>query len=165
MRTFIPSLVAVVLVLTAGCAAWRKSPDMTLRFHEQVDANLPSAYAQVIEFPRANLRIHVAVAATLTERDVQEATIVETAGGAAVMLKFDVHGAIKLEELTTRGRGRYVVALLDGKPVAAVLLEQRLTTGQFLLEGDFTDDQARQLADSLNAGAANQQRRWLNEKW
>jgi preprotein translocase subunit SecD len=153
----------VVLLILGGCATGQKRS--TLRFHEQVDASLPKAYAQVVEVPRVNLRLTIAAVPTLTERDVVEASLVETAGGAAVLLKFDPHGAIKLDEMTTRARGQRVVVLLDEQPVAVVLIEQRLTTGRFLLEGDFTDEQARQLVDSLNKGAQNQQRKWLNSVW
>lgn len=155
----------VLVALGAGCALFQGPPPVTLRFHEQVDPQLPRTYARVIEFPRAQLRLTVAASPALTENDVQAASLVETAGGPAVLLLFDRHGAMKLEELTTRSRGRHVVILLDSRPIAAVLLEQRLTTGQFLLDADFTDAQARDLVAALDALAKNRQRRWLNEKW
>ena len=74
----------------------------------------------------------------------------ETSAGLAVMLHFDAHGMFVLEELTTRARGRYLVVFLNDRPVAARLVEQRLVHGQFLLQGDFTDDEARKLIDDLN---------------
>lgn len=66
------------------------------------------------------------------------------------MLRFDPHGMVALDEMTTRTRGQYVVIFLNTKPVAAWLVDKRLTTGQFLLEGDFTDEEARQTVDALN---------------
>jgi hypothetical protein len=61
-----------------------------------------------------------------------------------------------LSELTTRLRGRYVVVFVNEKPVAAVLIEQRILNGEFLLEGDLTDDEQRTLVDGLNKYA----KRW-----
>lgn len=158
--------VIISLTLAAGlCGCASSRPQFTLRFHEEVDSHLPSAYARVVDVPQVNLRIPVAVAPTLTEKDVQEASLVQTAGGAAVMLKFDIHGAIKLDEMTTRDRGQRVVVFVNNVPVAAVLIQQRLTTGQFLLEGTFTDKQAQELVDSLNKDAKQQQHTSLTEEW
>jgi preprotein translocase subunit SecD len=66
------------------------------------------------------------------------------------MLRFDIHGAIKFDELTTRSRGQYLVTFLNGRPVAAWLVDQRITNGQFLVEGDFSDEEAKKAVESLN---------------
>ena len=55
-----------------------------------------------------------------------------------------------ISELTTRMRGRYLVVFVNERPVAGVLIDQRITNGEFLLEGDLTDDEERALVAGLN---------------
>jgi preprotein translocase subunit SecD len=122
----------------------------TLRIYEQVGTGLPEGHWREAKIPKTELTLRVDRFPVLTERDVKMAEPFETVGGVAVMLHFDAHGMFMLDELTTRDRGRYLVVFLNDRPVAAHLVERRLVHGQFLLEGDFTDAEARQLIDDLN---------------
>ncbi|MGA2221412.1 MAG: hypothetical protein ABSH21_06485 [Verrucomicrobiia bacterium] len=139
------------IVLLTGCALFgKRKPEATLRIHEQVSAMLPESRVLTAAIPRANLKIPVNLYPALSEKDVQSADIYQTAGGSAIMLRFDIHGAIKFDELTTRSRGQYLVTFLNGRPVAAWLVDQRITNGQFLVEGDFSDEEAKNAVESLN---------------
>lgn len=149
-------LIFVVVVATAGCALFNHGPKVTLRFHEQVDTGLPDTKVRNVEIPRSNLKIGVDPFPQLTERDIYEAKLQDTPGGQAVVIQFDAHGANTFSEMTTRMRGRYVVVFMNDKPIAAVLVEKRITNGEFLLEGDLTDDEERNLVDELNKYA----KRW-----
>ena len=73
-----------------------------------------------------------------------------TAGGKAIFLRFDAHGSLLLDEMTTRLRGHYVAVLINNHPVSAWLVDQRIINGQFLIEGDFTDEEAKKAVDDLN---------------
>ena len=137
------ALALVGLLLVAGCAS--TSDKMTLRFHA-----LPESHVREIEVPATGQKLAISPFPTLSEKDVLEARLYPTAGGDAVMLRFDLHGSNLLDELTTRARGQYVVVLMNEKPVATVLLQERITNGQFLLEGDLTDEEAKKLVASLN---------------
>ena len=68
---------------------------------------------------------------------MQSAATHQTAGGTAILLRFDTHGAIVLDELTTRTRGEYLVTFLNDRPVAAWLVDQRITNGEFLCRRRF----------------------------
>jgi preprotein translocase subunit SecD len=150
MQTLKPALFTVACIaFVAGCAMFGKRDHTTLRFYEQVSSALPASHVRTVELPKLGLTLSVDPTPTLTENDVLSAEIYNTVGGAAVLLRFDPHGLIALDEMTTRCRGQYIVVMLDGRPVAAWLVGRRLTNGQFLLEGDFTDAEAKQLVDSL----------------
>ncbi len=140
-------LLLLCLVALAGC---QTAPKMTLRFHEQVPGVLPENRRRSAEIPRANLRIPVSPFATLTERDVAGAELRETAGGQAVVVRFDPHGALALDEATTRNRGNYLVVFVNDRPVMAWLVDRRLFSGQFILEGDLSDTEAADLVAELN---------------
>jgi preprotein translocase subunit SecD len=137
-----------LLCLLAGCASHRDK--LALRFHEQADAALPETHFREVAVEATGQKLAINPFPTLSEKDVLEARLYPTAGGDAVLLRFDRHGANVLNEMTTRTRGQYVVVLLNERPVAAVLLDQIISNGQFLLEGDFTEEQAKRLVADLN---------------
>ena len=153
MQTHKTWLVVVVLLAT-GCAMFgNRKPSMTMRICEQVDNASPEGHWREVKIPKTELTLRVDAFPVLTERDVEVAEPFETSGGLAVMLRFDAHGMFVLDEVTTRNRSRYLVIFLNDRPVTAWLVDQRLVHGQFLLEGDFSDAEARQLIDDLNLAA------------
>ena len=81
---------------------------------------------------------------------MQSAELYDTAGGKAIFLRFDPTGTVALDEMTTRNRGRYVAVLINNHPVSAWLVDQRIINGQFLVEGDLTDEEAKKVVDDLN---------------
>ena len=125
-------------------------PLQTLRFHEQVAGNLPVEHVRQVSVSSTRQQLAINPYPTLTERDVLAAKLTPTAGGDAVLLKFDAHGANVLAEMTTRMRGQSVVVFVNERPVAAVLVERANATGELLLTGDLTDEQTKLLVDSLN---------------
>jgi preprotein translocase subunit SecD len=144
-------------MLLAGCSIlgqlqmFKPPPvETTVRIYEQSDAALPAETVQTVELPRAGLKLTINPFPTLTERDVQSAEVYTTAGGKAVFLRFDPHGVILLDEMTTRTRGQYVVVMVNNHPVSAWLVDQRILNGQFLVEGEFTDADAQKIVDDLN---------------
>ena len=137
-----------LLGLTTGCALFSHSPEVTLRFHEQIEAAMPEKRTRSVDVPGTHQTILVDAFPQLTERDVYDAKLQDTPGGQAVLIHFDLHGANTLTELTTRLR--YVVVFVNEKPIAAVLIEHIIANGEFLLEGDLTDAEERKLVDGLN---------------
>ncbi len=151
------ALGSLAVVLLAGCSViGRLQPfqpppvETTLRIYEQSDSALPAETVQTVELPRAGLKLTINPFPTLTERDVQSAEVYNTSGGKAVFLRFDPHGEIVLDEMTTRTRGQYVVVMVNNHPVSAWLVDQRIINGQFLVEGEFTDEEAQKIVDDLN---------------
>jgi preprotein translocase subunit SecD len=140
-----------------GCALFPKDePKTSLHIHEQVSSALPPQNAMPIEIPSADLKLSVSLFPILTEKNILSAELYNTAGGAAIFVRFDIHGTVVLDEATTRNRGLYLVTFLNNHPVAAWLVNQRILNGQFLVEGDFTDEEAKKAVDDLNKmGKAN----------
>jgi hypothetical protein len=144
-------LLFLALLLTGGCSLFQpKPPVVTLRFYEEADRALPKSTIRVIDVPGTQQRITVDPYPVVTEKDIMEARLVPVPGGRAVHLSFDLHGANVLSEMSTRMRGRYVVVMFNERPIAAVLLETRITDGKFLLEGDLTEEEEITLVDDLN---------------
>src|SRR5437899_641797 len=102
-------MVAAALAALVGCALFSKREQTTLRFHEQASAALPESRVRTVELPQLGMRVTISPFPTLSENDIKSAELVPTAGGAAVMLHFDMHGESVLDEMTTRLRGQYIV--------------------------------------------------------
>ena len=147
MQLYKACLGALVLLTAAGCASGSK---ITWRVYEEVGGSLPESHVQIAELPKYHLRIPIDPIPVLTEKDIQAAEIHPTAGGDAVLVRYDIEATMRVEELTTRDRGRYLVVFWNDRPVAAWLVDQRLTNGQFLVEGDFTDEEAAVIVRNLN---------------
>jgi preprotein translocase subunit SecD len=146
-----PRSASLCLLVLTGCALFGpRGPETTLRIHEQVSTALPESRVRMVTIPTAGLKVAVDPYPALDENNVQSADIYQTAGGSTVMLRFDSHGTFALDELTTRNRGAYLVTFLNGCPVAAWLVDRRITNGQFLVEGDFSNEEARKAVESLN---------------
>jgi preprotein translocase subunit SecD len=140
----------LLCVSLTGCALLRKQDTTTLRIYEQVESALPRQNAMPVEIPLADLKLSVSPFPILTEKNISSAELYNTAGGTAIFVRFDIHGAIVLDEATTRTRGQYLVTFLNNRPVAAWLVNQRILNGQFLVEGDFTDEEAKKAVAALN---------------
>jgi len=137
-------------LLAAGCAMFGDQEPTTLRFYEEISSSLPSKLYRDVPIPKAGLTVQVERFPVLTERDIAAAEIYPTAGGAALLLRLEPHANMRMAELTTRARGHYLVAFLDGRAVAAWLIDKPINNGVFLLEGDFTEEEARRAVESLN---------------
>ena len=114
-------------------------------------------HVRQIAVPKTGLTIPVDPFPILTEKDLHSAIIQGTAGGGvAILLQFDIHGLMVLQESTTRARGDHLVVFLNDRPVAALLNERAIGNGQILLEGDFGEEEAKQAVKAFNALAKRQ---------
>jgi preprotein translocase subunit SecD len=74
-------------------------------------------------------------------------------GQPVVGLKFSSEGAQKFAEITGRNVQKPVAIFLDEFPVTAPMVQEKITTGDAIISGEFTLDEAKKLSIQLNAGA------------
>lgn len=91
----------------------------------------------------------------LTGADLSSADVVfdQVSGDPAVAIEFTPEGADKFEKLTENNVGKPLPILLDNQIVSAPVVQDKITGGQAQISGDFTLDEAKDLAIQLNAGA------------
>lgn len=70
-----------------------------------------------------------------------------------VLINFTGEGADIFEELTNENVGRTIAIYLDGEPISTPVVQQAIPGGQAQITGNFTPDEAKQLAGRLSAGA------------
>lgn len=74
-------------------------------------------------------------------------------GEVQVSLQFDKEGGTLFEEITGRNVGEPVAIFLDGQIISAPTVQQKISGGQAVITGSFSIDEAKVLAQRLNAGA------------
>jgi len=70
-----------------------------------------------------------------------------------VALKFDSEGATMFEAITERNIGKPVGIFLDGQMISAPTVQTRIAGGEAVITGKFDINEAKLLAQRLNAGA------------
>ncbi|MBD3251682.1 protein translocase subunit SecD [Candidatus Uhrbacteria bacterium] len=74
-------------------------------------------------------------------------------GAPIVTLDFDGEGTKLFAELTKNNIGKPIAIFLDGEPISIPTVQQEIPSGQAVISGSFTIDEAKQLAQRLQAGA------------
>ncbi len=119
-----------------------------LDFREPVFAELPpesTESAQITGFKETGL----------TGKDLEKAgvTFAQNTNAPQISLKFTDEGAKKFEEITQRNVGKPLAIFLDNQVISAPRVNEAISGGQAVITGQFTLDQAKNLAIQLNAGA------------
>lgn len=70
-----------------------------------------------------------------------------------INLEFNSEGTTLFGQITSQNTNRVLAIFIDGYPVALPRIDAPIMTGQAAMSGDFTVEQAKQLAIQLNAGA------------
>lgn len=106
----------------------------------------------------ALIAIYSAIPTGLTGADLSKATVAFGSGGtttdtgAQVSIQFTGEGGRKFSEITRRNIGKQLPIFLDEELVSAPVVSQEII-GNAVISGDFTTEEAKNLAIQLNAGA------------
>lgn len=91
----------------------------------------------------------------LTGKDLRRATIQfdQNTGKPIVGLEFNEAGKKLFADLTRANVGKRLAIFLDELPVTIPVVQQEISDGNAVITGDFSVEEAKQLAVQLNAGA------------
>lgn len=90
----------------------------------------------------------------LTGADLKNADVVfdSTSGKPVIALAFTEEGGRKFTDITGKNIGKPLAILLDGLVISAPIVQSQITGGTAQITGDFTVDEAKNLAIQLDAG-------------
>jgi protein-export membrane protein SecD len=92
--------------------------------------------------------------AVLSGRHIKDASVgFDEYHRAVVLLELDRQGAKMFEEVTSRNVGRRLAIILDEKLYSAPVINERIPSGKAQITGDFTPEEAHDLALVLRAGS------------
>ncbi len=82
-----------------------------------------------------------------------EVTQDSTTGQVQVSLQFNDEGTKLFGDITTRNTGKQVAIFLDNDPISVPMVNEPITSGNAVINGNFNFNDARLLAQRLNSGA------------
>lgn len=77
----------------------------------------------------------------------------QSTGAPHVALQFNSEGADLFGQITSRNIGKRVAIFLDGSPISVPVVQDAIYGGQAIITGNFSLNEAKTLAQRLNAGA------------
>ncbi|MFA5052581.1 MAG: protein translocase subunit SecD [Parcubacteria group bacterium] len=93
----------------------------------------------------------------LSGRHIKRASVATSSQGVSqpvVSLEFNDEGAKLFEEITARNIGKQVAIFLDGAPISAPVVQEKIIGGKAQISGEgITLDSAQKLVERFNAGA------------
>lgn len=91
----------------------------------------------------------------LTGKNLKRATVAfdQLGGSPQVTLEFDSEGGKLFADLTRQNLNKRIAIYLDGIPISAPVVQSEITDGRAVISGGFSLEEAKQLAESLTAGA------------
>ncbi len=91
----------------------------------------------------------------LTGRYIQGAQVVldQYTNKPMVSLELTGDGGDIFAEITGRNVGKPIAIFLDGEPITAPIVQEKIVGGRAQISGEFTLDEARMLVERFNAGA------------
>lgn len=91
----------------------------------------------------------------LTGKQLKRATVSfdQVTGTPQVDLEFDSEGTKLFAQITKENINKRVAIYLDGVPISAPVVQSEITNGRAVISGGFTIQEAKELAQRLNAGA------------
>lgn len=94
------------------------------------------------------------ISSGLTGRHLKKAYVDLGGGfGPQIALELTDEGAELFEEVTARNIGKQLAIYLDGAPLSAPVVQDKISGGRAQITGDFTLEEVKELVGRMNAGA------------
>ncbi|HVT01027.1 MAG TPA: protein translocase subunit SecD [Patescibacteria group bacterium] len=126
-----------------------------MSFWEDGKTPMATADAYLLPLGMTNIYKNKPIQTPLTGKDLKSAQVVYGSGNGTpqVQLKFTANGTKLFADITKRNVGKPVAIALDNVVISAPTVNQIIPNGDAVIQGQFTQDQAKNLAIQLNAGA------------
>ncbi|MBI4324273.1 MAG: hypothetical protein HY674_03325 [Chloroflexi bacterium] len=145
---------AMALGLAAGCMTTREGTQgkeaTVLRFHLEVN---PDGTHHNIPISVYGIPVNVQRDPFLDEGSIQEAAVVDSLGGFSLKVRFDHHGTLVLDNMTTASKGQRIAVFSQfgqARWLAAPVINRRISDGVFVFTPDATKEEAERIVKGLN---------------
>ncbi len=134
----------LLIPLLAFCflAAARK-PDITIRFHCAANVRDGSPFASSLILPgNPPQTAYIQKVPAVSEREIDAIFPFEAADGTmGCTFKLNFHGKTDLDALSVENKGTVMVALVNGRPAAAMLIDARISDGIITIPSGLSDEE------------------------
>ncbi len=144
----VKQLIVIIALFFITFYACSKIDRVTLEFRIAENEPAPGLTEMVFDPTGESFYLHKEV--LINESDVDSAIVIVQAGRPAIELLLTAEGTSKFEELTTRNVGKKCGMVLNGQLVSAPIIRAPISVGRAIVAGNFTESEARSVAQGLN---------------
>jgi hypothetical protein len=137
-----------LLILALGlCCLGMGQPKLPLsvRFYTQTSSNDSDSFSTAVTLLNGQ-RTTVDDIAAISERDIVAIypyPVADGSGGCA--FKLDDHGTISLDSLSSAKRGTFLIATINGRQIADILIDKRVSDGIVTIPAGINTDEMKDL--------------------
>lgn len=152
----------IALAILAGCASTeerkKKKEEAVVQLYLEAEYDTGDK-TQVVPIYRASpVPLRIFKQPFLDNANLIDAAVLDGVGGFAIRLKFDFHGTLSLEEVSSAHRGSRIAVYAEFPEVrwlAAPALQTRIKDGVLTFTPDATRAEAERIVNGLNNVAIN----------
>ena len=140
-----PRFLLLLLLGLCSLGMGRKSLPFSVRFYTQTTQGDTDSFAVPVKLLNGQ-QTYLDEIAAVSERDIVAIypyAVSDGSGGCA--FKLDDHGTMALDSLSMAKRGSLLIATIDGRQVADILIDQRVTIGVVTIPGGIQTDEMKVL--------------------
>ena len=128
----------------------RRDPNIAVRFHAQVSSFDPT-FAAKVKVGDSAQEIIIEKVPSISERDIASFYPYRASDGSySAVFKLDRHGEATLEAVSTQKRGMLLVAAVNGRPVATMLVDKTIHDGIIFIPSGLSETDIRALGSSFS---------------
>ena len=133
-------LASIFLVLLfAGFAP--KKQTLTVTFHVEANAHDTKTFSVPVMLKNLNRETYIEKLPSITETEISAIfPFAASDGTMGCTFKLDGHGTIWLDTLSVEHRGTALVAMVNGRIVCDLLIDQRVSTGLITIPNGLTNE-------------------------
>lgn len=110
-----------------------------MRVHLEGNANDGPVFSSQMLSPATRKPVVIQKTPVISEQDVIAFKPYETAHGSyAVLFQLNDHGKLALDTLSVERRGRFLYVFVNGRPVAELQIDRRVSDGQLYIASGLT---------------------------
>jgi hypothetical protein len=132
--------IAFFVALLMPGFALAKKPRATLRVHAEGNANDGSSFSTPMTSAVTGRQVVIEKIPTISEQDVAAfKPYVAGDGTFGALFVLDDHGKLALDSLSIEHRGTFVYVFVDGRPVAELQIDRRVSDGKLYIKNGLTN--------------------------
>jgi hypothetical protein len=114
-------------------------PKCAVRVHVEANATDGEVYSSQAASPRTGRPVVIEKIPTISENDVTGCAIYPAADGSyGALFQLNDHGKLALDTLSVERRGRFVYVFVNGRGLAELQIDKRITDGKLYLASGLT---------------------------
>jgi hypothetical protein len=136
----------LLILLSLSCLGMgKKKPEFNIRFYTQTAQADTDSFSVPVTLLNGK-KVYIDQIASVSERDIVAVypfPVADGSGGCA--LKLDDHGTMSLDSLSVAKKGTILIGTINGRQVADIMIDQRVTDGIVTIPSGLTTEEMKQI--------------------